>query len=141
MSNTNKGGRGTLHEDEVSNPAELPAVWRQQAVTLEGFGAAEAAKALGWCAEQLELALNTQDDVLLTIGEAAALSGYSQDHLRKLLRTGRVKNSGRKGKPLIRAADLPRKPGTLRAKASVSTVVSRVKVACVAASDEGRDER
>jgi hypothetical protein len=87
------------------------------------------------------LALNTQDDVLLTIGEAAALSGYSQDHLRKLLRTGRVKNSGRKGKPLIRAADLPRKPGTLRAKASVSTVVSRVKVACVAASDEGRDER
>jgi hypothetical protein len=56
------------------------------------------------------LALNTQDDVLLTIGEAAALSGYSQDHLRKLIRARRIQNAGRPGKPLVRLADLPRKP-------------------------------
>lgn len=110
MSNANTGGRGTLHEDGISSPAELPAVWRARAEILEQNGAEGQATAIKRCAEQLELALNCQGDVLLTTDEAAALSGYSRDHLRKLIRTGKIPSSGTPRRLLVRQADLPRRP-------------------------------
>lgn len=51
---------------------------------------------------------------LLTLSEAAEESGYSQDHLRRLIREGKLTNAGRHHAPLVRRADLPRKPGHLR---------------------------
>ena len=36
-------------------------------------------------------------------------SGYSADHIARLLREGKIPNSGRKAKPLIRRRDLPQK--------------------------------
>jgi len=50
---------------------------------------------------------------LLALPEAAARSGYSMEHLGRLVRQGRIPNAGRKGAPRIRAADLPRKPPPL----------------------------
>lgn len=47
----------------------------------------------------------------LTLREAASVSGYSEDHLGKLIRQGRLTNVGRKGSPRVRAGELPRRPG------------------------------
>jgi hypothetical protein len=47
----------------------------------------------------------------VTLKEASALSGYSVDHLQRLVATGQLENVGRKGRPRIRRGDLPSKPG------------------------------
>jgi len=46
----------------------------------------------------------------LTLTTASTLSGYSVDHLSRLLRDGTIPNAGRKGSPRIRRADLPIRP-------------------------------
>jgi hypothetical protein len=46
----------------------------------------------------------------VTLQEAALASGYTPDHLSRLVRQGRLVNYGRKHSPRYRAADLPRKP-------------------------------
>ena len=45
-----------------------------------------------------------------TIRQAAEESGYTEEHLRRLVRDGKIPNAGRPGSPKIRTADLPRKP-------------------------------
>ena len=47
----------------------------------------------------------------LTLREAAMLSGYTVDHLQRLVAAGQLENIGRKGRPRIRRGDLPVKPG------------------------------
>lgn len=49
-------------------------------------------------------------DSTLTIAEASKISGYSVDHLSKLIRAGTIPNAGRKGAPRIRQKDLPLRP-------------------------------
>ncbi|MGH7605673.1 MAG: hypothetical protein ACRENK_16975 [Gemmatimonadaceae bacterium] len=46
----------------------------------------------------------------LTLAEAAEESGYSIDHLARLVRQNKIQNVGKPGSPRVRAADLPRKP-------------------------------
>src|SRR4029077_13326395 len=51
-----------------------------------------------------------EDDAELSLSEAAAKSGYSSDHLRRLHRRGQLP-AYRKGRSLFfRSGDLPRKP-------------------------------
>ncbi len=45
----------------------------------------------------------------LTLQTAARISGYSTDHLARLLREGKIPNSGQKHRPRIRRKDLPQK--------------------------------
>lgn len=113
MSNTYRGGRGTLHEVEVSSPAELPAIWRARAEVLAENGADGQARAVKRCAEQLELALNGQTEELVTIAEAARAKGYTPDHVARLLRQHKLANHGRPGAPRVRLSELPCKPGFL----------------------------
>lgn len=47
----------------------------------------------------------------LDLRTAADVSGYSADHLTRLVREGRLRNLGRKHSPRFRRGDLPRKPG------------------------------
>lgn len=47
---------------------------------------------------------------LLPLRRAAAESGYTADHLGRLLREGKLANAGRANAPRIRRGDLPRKP-------------------------------
>jgi len=47
---------------------------------------------------------------LLTLREASALSGYSVDHLARLVRQSTIPNAGKARSPRIRLADLPRRP-------------------------------
>src|SRR5437016_13420514 len=57
-----------------------------------------------------EAVTRAEDDAELSLSEAAAESGYSSDHLRRLHRLGKVP-AFRKGRNLFfRSGDLPRKP-------------------------------
>src|SRR3989442_8092199 len=60
--------------------------------------------------QDFEAVTRAEDDADLTLSEAAAESGYSSDHLRRLHRLGKLPAS-RKGRNLFfRSGDLPRKP-------------------------------
>ena len=73
----------------------------------DSFGDEARARALEWAASQVERAIHDDDDQRLTLSEAALRSGYSADHLARLIREGRVPNAGRPGSPRLRVADLP----------------------------------
>ena len=75
----------------------LPATWRTPAVALES------------CAAELEATLRERDETTLSLTEAARESGYSADHLGRLVRDGRIPNAGRPGAPRIARSHLPRK--------------------------------
>ena len=55
--------------------------------------------------------LDSRQEEALTLTEASALSGYSQDHLGRLIRSGKLRNAGRPGAPRVRRGDLPLRPG------------------------------
>jgi len=59
----------------------------------------------------LEEAILANSDELLTLSEAARLSGYTADHLGRLVRDGKIANAGRPHAPRIRRGALPRKHG------------------------------
>jgi DNA-binding FrmR family transcriptional regulator len=60
--------------------------------------------------QDFEAVTRAEDDAELSLSEAAAESGYSSDHLRRLHRLGKVP-AYRKGRNLFfRSGDLPRKP-------------------------------
>lgn len=57
----------------------------------------------------LELLWATEDAAELDLEEAAALSGYSSDHLRRLVRTRKLACVRRGHRMYFRTGDLPRK--------------------------------
>ncbi len=60
--------------------------------------------------QDFEAVTRAEDDAELSLSEAAAESGYSADHLRRLHRLGKLP-AYRKGRNLFfRSGDLPRKP-------------------------------
>src|SRR5438093_5554586 len=60
--------------------------------------------------QDFEAVTRAEDDAELNLSEAAAESGYSSDHLRRLHRLGKL-SAYRKGRNLFfRSGDLPRKP-------------------------------
>ncbi len=63
--------------------------------------------------QDIDTLLAHQESEVLTLREAAGLSGYSSEHLGRLTRNGKIPNAGRPGSPGIRRADLPIKPGHL----------------------------
>jgi hypothetical protein len=87
----------------------LPECWRSLATSFEQFGGSTQAQALQCCANMLEQALHARDEALLTLEEAERVSGYSGDHLRRLVREGKIPNAGRRYAPRIRRRDVPRK--------------------------------
>ena len=90
--------------------SELSEEWRALAEQQRRLGAEPQARTLEYCADALWSALAANDDELLSLHQAAHESGYTPDHLGRLLREGKVQNAGRKARPLIRRSDLPSKP-------------------------------
>jgi hypothetical protein len=90
-------------------PPALVIRWRELADILRAEGCIEVAAARERCATELENCLDSLNGEKLSITFAARESGYSEESLRRMLRENPSLNVGRKGKPLIRRADLPRK--------------------------------
>jgi len=59
---------------------------------------------------ELEDALQQEADELLNLTQAAAVCGYTADSLGRMIREERLENHGKRNAPLVRKADLPRKP-------------------------------
>ena len=93
-------------------PGDLPGIWRQRAQFLEGYGDPNSGRLWGLAATELDQALRVLGAELLTLPQAAALCGYSADHLGSLVRKGKIPNLGCKGSPRIRRSDLPTKKTT-----------------------------
>lgn len=91
---------------------ELPHRWRAHAALLRRYKDVRGAEICNLLAAELEMALQAAVGEMVTLEQGAALSGYSKDHLSRLIRDGRIPNAGRRNAPLIRRGDLPTKPGT-----------------------------
>jgi hypothetical protein len=91
----------------VDHPASLLIAWRERAAHLQQFGDPNAARLWQLAAVELEQALKALGEETLTLVEAAALSGYSADHLGWLLKKGKLRNYGRRHAPRLRRGDLP----------------------------------
>src|ERR1700723_3498982 len=100
---------GERDEYSTSGVPCLPRTWREAAANRRRFGPDPVATALDVCARELEAALQHQEDVPLTLGQAAVESGYSEDHLGRQVRQGKIPNAGRPNAPRIRRGHLPRK--------------------------------
>ena len=90
----------------------LAARWREEAERLRTLEANGQAAALEQAARELEVAAAAWTSELLTIGEAATVSGYSEEHLRRLARDRELpveRNGGPKSRLYVRRGDLPTK--------------------------------
>jgi hypothetical protein len=92
---------------------DLVVRWRAHGEILRSFGANSQAEAVERCALQLEHALRAEEGELLTLQRAAQISGYSPDHLGRLVRQGALRNLGRPRAPRVRRGDLPHKATAL----------------------------
>jgi hypothetical protein len=90
----------------------LPQTWRERAALLHQYGDPTSARLWQLAAVELEHALKAQADETLTLTEAAAICGYSVDHLGWLVKKRKLRNYGRKHAPRLRRADLPIKSAT-----------------------------
>ena len=80
----------------------------------EAFGDEPRARTLEWAAASVEQALRNESDDLLTLAEAANISGYHPDSLARMVRDGQIHDlrlPNSKGMIRIRRGDLPIKPG------------------------------
>ena len=88
----------------------LSSRWRTRAQLFRDHEEISLAIAYEKGAAALEEALASEGDVALTLRQAAEESGYSADHLGRLVRDGEIPNAGRPGAPRIARGDLPIKP-------------------------------
>lgn len=114
--------------------------WRDHAALLHRYRAQQHAEWLEDRAAELEAALQEHDSEPVTLTEAARISGYSADHLGRLVRKGVIRNCGAPNAPKLRRGDLPRKLTLPRASASPKRVgASRRQVAqAILTSGNGR---
>jgi len=91
--------------------------WRARRDELARLGAhVEGAKLCDEVLADFEAVTTAEDESLLGLQEAAARSGYSTDHLRRLHRLGKLP-ARRDGRRLyFRAGDLPKKPHVVDAR-------------------------
>lgn len=91
------------------------AKWSGEAEALRRLGAhVDGAKLIEAILADLQASGRAEATEALTLEEAARESGYTAEHLGKLLRTGTIPNAGRKNAPRILRRHLPYKPSALR---------------------------
>ncbi len=97
-----------------TEPFDLAAEWRVEAKTLRSWGCCDQAKILEHCADQLDTYAATVVAETLSLEQAAAASGYSVAHLRRLIARGVLDDVGTDGVVALRQQDLPYKAGRQR---------------------------
>ena len=88
--------------------------WRARRDELARLGAhVDGAKLCDEVLADFEAVITAEDEALLSLHDAAARSGYSSDHLRRLHRLGKLpaRHDGRR--LFFRAGDLPKKPNVV----------------------------
>ncbi len=100
------------HDDHTPSPGDLSTTWRQRAQYLSDFGDPNSARLWQLAAAELDQALQALGEETLTLVEAAAVSGYTADHIGSLVRSGKIRNVGRPNAPRVRRAELPIKSPT-----------------------------
>lgn len=99
---------------EIVTPAEFVTKWTTEAEAMHRRGVmVNGAAVLAEVLADFKATQASAAETRLCLSEAASRSGYSVEHLGRLIRQGRLPNAGRWGAPRIRAADLPRKPPAL----------------------------
>ena len=96
--------------DLVGTFRDRAEAWRVEALLFEQHQCAEVAATLRRAAEELEEDIRGWDEELLTVEEAAVESGYSSEHLRRLVRDGKLRvdrNKGTKSRIRVWRRDLP----------------------------------
>jgi hypothetical protein len=88
-------------------PRELNEKWIQRAHFLREYGDTNCARLWELAANELRDAFETHGDETLSLTEGGRESGYSPDHLSRLIKRGVIANAGREGAPRIRRADVP----------------------------------
>lgn len=88
--------------------------WREEAERLRQYGAEPQAQTLEAAADDLEERVAAIETETLTPGEAAEESGYSADHIRRLVRGGTIPDAGDDEGVRVRRRDVPLKPGHRR---------------------------
>lgn len=84
----------------------LPSIFREEAAYLRRYHAESGAEAFEEAASLVERSLAAESDELLRIPEAALLTGYSADTLRRAIRSGHLSNKGKRGAPRVRKGEL-----------------------------------
>ena len=92
---------------------EMASFWRTEAKTLRRRGAAGQAELLESCAADLDRLADEWESDPLTLQQAADESGYSADHLGRMIREGKIPNAGRTGAPRMDRGALPIKAGVV----------------------------
>src|SRR5947209_1768830 len=96
----------------MTSLVELRQRWEVRRVMFAQFGATvDGAKLADEVLADLAALQQAQSAEAVTLKEAARLGGYSSDHLQRLVAEGQLENVGRKGRPRIRRADVPTRPG------------------------------
>ena len=93
------------------SPEAFAAKWSSEAKAMHHLGAMVNGSALltdVLC--DFDAVICSYADELLTLAQAAGESGYSIDHLGRLVRTGKLANHGQVGSPRVRRSELPKKP-------------------------------
>ncbi len=124
--------------DAVPGPADLPATFKAIAADAREYTADERAAAI-WerAAEMVEESLRLSGLERLTLQGAAAESGYSIDHLRRLIDEGTIPDaSAADGPKAILRTHLPRKPGHGVAAVRPAVPSSRLQAARAVAEGE-----
>lgn len=88
--------------------ATVIAKWQAKRDTFAGFAArVDGVLVCAKILRDLDELASAEGDEVLTLGQVAARSGYSRDHIARLVRAGAIRNAGRPGAPRIRARDVP----------------------------------
>ncbi len=124
--------------DAAPRPTDLPAAFQEAAAIAREYAADERAAAI-WerAAEMAEQSLRRSGLERLTLQQAEAESGYSRDHLRRLIDEGTIPDASvADGSRAILRKDLPRKPGHGVAAVRPTVASSRVQAARAVAGRE-----
>jgi AraC-like DNA-binding protein len=89
--------------------------WSQRACEFDRHGQEAAAKVMRVLAAELTERCAQYLEELLTLQTAASESGFSREHLARLIRQGTLKNRGKKGAPRVSRGELPGRPTLARA--------------------------
>jgi hypothetical protein len=102
--------RGSSLEPNAGFLERLLATLLGEADVLRRWGATGEANAVEQCVAAFQDALRKEQAQLVSLAEAAAYSGYSKDHLRRLARTGSLRHTRRGRRQFYELGDLPIKP-------------------------------